>query len=219
MRGLGTAPKTADTDEAGVWLSVGDLMSVLLMIFALLLISALVQISEVYEGSINTRVVIIKGINDALNVAGIEVQADAETGDISITDSILFDLDDHRLKLSGESFLNTFIPIYSGVIFQANATADEVSRIVIEGHSSSEGSFNRNMELSVLRANSVIEFINSMKFQNKSRFFKKVVISGRGPLEADPDVVNSADRKVKFRFQFKDDEFLGNFSKVEQIEK
>ena len=75
------------------------------------------------------------------------------------------------------------------------------------------------MELSVLRANSVIEFINSMKFQNKSRFFKKVVISGRGPLEADPDVVNSADRKVKFRFQFKDDEFLGNFSKVEQIEK
>ena len=27
MRGLGTAPKTADTDEAGVWLSVGDLMS------------------------------------------------------------------------------------------------------------------------------------------------------------------------------------------------
>ncbi|MFW1118426.1 chemotaxis protein MotB, partial [Vibrio parahaemolyticus] len=80
MRGIGAAPKTADVEESGVWLSVGDLMSVLLMIFSLLLISALVQISEVYEESQNTRVVIIKGINDALNAAGIEVKADPDTG-------------------------------------------------------------------------------------------------------------------------------------------
>ncbi|EOD77333.1 putative periplasmic protein [Grimontia indica] len=219
MRRIGAATKTADAEESGVWLSVGDLMSVLLMIFALLLISALVQISEVYEESQNTRVVIIKGINDALNAAGIEVQADSETGDISITDSILFDLDDHTLKSSGKEFLNTFVPIYSDVIFQSQATADEVSRIVIEGHSSSEGSFNRNMELSVLRANSVIAFINSMEFTNKPRFFGKVVISGRGPLEATQDVAVASDRKVKFRFQFKDDEFLGNFSEVQEIEK
>lgn len=219
MRSMGAAQKSADADESGVWLSVGDLMSVLLMIFALLLISALVQISEVYEDSQNTRVVIIKGINDALNAAGIEVQADSDTGDISITDSILFDLDDHTLKTSGKAFLDTFIPIYSNVVFQSKATADEVSRIVIEGHSSSEGSFNRNMELSVLRANSVIAFINSMTFENKPQFFEKVVISGRGPLEANPVEAIPADRKVKFRFQFKDDEFLGNFSEVEQIEK
>lgn len=219
MRGLGAAPKTADVEESGVWLSVGDLMSVLLMIFALLLISALVQISEVYEESQNTRVVIIKGINDALNAAGIEVKADSDTGDISITDSILFDLDDYRLKPTGKEFLNKFIPIYSDVVFQSKATADEVSRIVIEGHSSSEGSFNRNMELSVLRANSVTAFINSMRFENKHRFFDKVVISGRGPIEADPNVAQASDRKVKFRFQFKDDEFLGHFSEVEKVEK
>lgn len=219
MRGLGVAPKTADAEETGVWLSVGDLMSVLLMIFALLLISALVQISEVYEESQNTRVVIIKGINDALNSAGIEVKADSETGDISITDSILFDFNEHTLKSSGKEFLNKFIPIYSDVIFQSEATAEEVSRIVIEGHSSSEGSFNRNMELSVLRANSVIAFINSMAFENKPRFFEKVVISGRGQLEANQKEAVASDRKVKFRFQFKDDEFLGNFSEVQQIEK
>lgn len=219
MRSFGAAPKTADAEESGVWLSIGDLMSVLLMIFALLLISALVQISEVYEESQNTRVVIIKGINDALNAAGIEVKADSETGDISITDSILFDLDDYRLKPSGKDFLERFIPIYADAIFQSEATADEVSRIVIEGHSSSEGAFNRNMELSVLRANSVIAFVNSMSFDNKSQFFEKVVISGRGPLEADPNEAIASDRKVKFRFQFKDEEFLGNFSEVQKVEK
>ncbi|MGR5448470.1 OmpA/MotB family protein [Vibrio sp. PNB22_3_1] len=218
MRRLSKTPNSADAEESGVWLSIGDLMSVLLMIFALLLISALVQISEVTEQSQNTRVLIIKGINDALSTAGIEVQADSDTGDISITDSILFDLNDEKLKKSGQRFLNTFIPIYASAVFQSDATANEVSRIVIEGHSSSEGSFIRNMELSVLRANSVIAYINSMKFKDKQRFFSKVVISGRGPIEANQTQANAADRKVKFRFQFKDDEFLGNFSEVKKVE-
>ncbi|ROO74767.1 OmpA family protein [Vibrio crassostreae] len=218
MRSLSHSPRTADAEESGVWLSVGDLMSVLLMIFALLLISALVQISEVYEESQNTRIVIIKDINDKLNAEGIGVQADPETGDISITDSILFDLNDYKLKASGQEFLEKFIPIYSDAIFQSQATADEVSRVVIEGHSSSEGAFDRNMELSVLRANSVIAFVNSMEFSNKQRFFDKAVISGRGPIEARQDVADAADRKVKFRFQFKDEEFLGNFSEVKKVE-
>lgn len=217
MRGLSNTPRSAEVEDTGVWLSVGDLMSVLLMIFALLLISALVQISEVYEESQNTRVVIIKGINDALNAAGIEVQADSDTGDISITDSILFDLNDYKLSSSGKVFLRRFIPIYADVIFKTNATAEEVTRIVVEGHSSSEGAFNRNMTLSVLRANSVIEFVNSMNFKHKHAFFDKVVISGRGPLEANKKQIKAADRKVKFRFQFKSDEFLGNFSEVQKI--
>lgn len=218
MRGLRTSPRTADAEESGVWLSIGDLMSVLLMIFALLLISALVQISEVHENSQTTRVVIIKGINDALEGAGIEVQANSETGDISILDSILFDRNEYRLKPSGKAFLDQFVPIYSDVIFQSKQTADEVSRIVIEGHSSSEGSFDRNMELSVLRANSVAKYINSMDFVHKLPFFDKAMISGRGPIEANQEATDPADRKVKFRFQFKDDEFLGYFSEVKSVE-
>ena len=218
MRGLRTNPRTADAEESGVWLSIGDLMSVLLMIFALLLISALVQISEVHENSQTTRVVIIKGINDALEGAGIEVQANSETGDISILDSILFDRNEYRLKLSGKAFLDQFVPIYSDVIFQSKQTSDEVSRIVIEGHSSSEGAFDRNMELSVLRANSVAKYINSMDFEHKLQFFDKAVISGRGPIEANQKETDPADRKVKFRFQFKDEEFLGYFSEVKSVE-
>ncbi|MDN3696187.1 OmpA family protein [Vibrio cortegadensis] len=218
MRGLRTSPRTADAEESGVWLSIGDLMSVLLMIFALLLISALVQISEVHENSQTTRVVIIKGINDALKGAGIEVQANSETGDISILDSILFDRNEYRLKPSGKEFLDQFVPIYSDVIFQSKQTSDEVSRIVIEGHSSSEGSFDRNMELSVLRANSVAKYINSMDFAHKLPFFDKAMISGRGPIEANQEATEPADRKVKFRFQFKDDEFLGYFSEVTSVE-
>ncbi|MGL5947789.1 MAG: OmpA family protein [Aeromonas sp.] len=189
-------------------------MSVLLMIFALLLISALVQIAESTEKSQKVQVLIIKDINEALNNAGVKVQASQDTGDISITDSILFDVDAHELKATGKTFLNKFIPIYARAVFQSKETRNEVSRIVVEGHSSSDGSFNRNMELSVLRANSVIAFINSMQFKNKHAFFEKVIIAGRGPLEADQKHARKADRKVKFRFQFKGDNFIGQIRQV-----
>jgi len=200
-------------------LSIGDLMSGLLMIFALLLISALVQISEVSEQSQNNRVIIIKGINDSLASAGIDVKADPETGDISILDSVLFGRDDYELKQSGRDFLDTFVPLYGDVIFQSDDVSNEVVRIVIEGHTSKEGSFNYNMKLSLLRANSVSEYIRSMKFENKNAFFKKILISGRGPIDADDFNVLAEDRSVKFRLQFKGQQFLSSLgSEVTRVE-
>ena len=78
-----------EVDESGAWLSIGDLMSALLMIFALLLISALVQISQSEESSKTKRILIIQGINKALSEANIAVEANPVTGDISILDSVL----------------------------------------------------------------------------------------------------------------------------------
>jgi outer membrane protein OmpA-like peptidoglycan-associated protein len=199
--------KQEEIDDSGAWLSIGDLMSALLMIFALLLISALVQISEVAEESQNNRIMIIKGINDALSAANISVSADPVTGDISILDSVLFEQNDYQLKDSGKTFLDTFIPIYSSVVFQSPETAQEVVRIVLEGHSSKEGAFDHNMRLSVLRANSVSQYVNLQNFSNKDDFFQKLLVSGRGSLDADTSKVNESDRKVMFRFQFKGLEF------------
>lgn len=204
---------TEDVDDSGAWLSIGDLMSALLMIFALLLISALVQISQSEESSKNKRIMIIQGINHALSEANIAVEADPVTGDISILDSVLFEKGDHNLKQSGKAFLNTFVPIYSGVVFQDKDIAEEVTRIVVEGHSSREGDFSYNMALSVKRANSVSHFIHGMEFEHKHDFFKKVLLAGRGSLDADQLSDNASDRKVMFRFQFKGQELLGSFKK------
>lgn len=199
--------KTEAIDENGTWLSIGDLMSALLMIFALLLISALVQIADVAEKSKNNRVMIIKGLEDGFKAAGIDATPNPETGDISITNSVLFEQNDYRLKRDGEVFLDKFIPVYSEVVFQNKETAEEVVRIVVEGHSSSEGNFEHNMRLSVLRANSVFEYISLMEFPNKPDYLQKLLISGRGAIDSDQTMANEADRKVMFRFQFKGQEF------------
>ena len=202
-----TVNDNQDIDDSGAWLSIGDLMSALLMIFALLLICALVQISEVAEKSQNSRIMIIKGINEALAAANISVKADPVTGDISILDSVLFEQNDYQLKESGQAFLDTFIPIYGSVVFQSEETASEVVRIVVEGHSSFEGEFNHNMRLSVLRANSVSQYMSMLEFDNKEAFFNKFLVSGRGSLDSNKTEVDEGDRKVMFRFQFKGQEF------------
>lgn len=214
MRALRVNHQESAGDESGVWLSVGDLMSVLLMIFALLLVSALVQISEVEEQSHNNRIMIIKGIQEALAKHNLDMKFDSETGDISLSEKLFFDSDDADLSVGGKRLLRQFIPIYTDVIFQTPETENEVVRIVIEGHASSDGDFNHNMKLSVLRANSVSEFVQSMNFPHKVKFVDKLMISGRGPLDADQKYSRADDRNVKFRFQFKGREFSGSLLEV-----
>lgn len=54
-----------------------------------------------------------------------------------------------ELKPEGKDFLRRFIPVYSRVIFSKPEIENEISRVVIEGHTSSEGDDKTNMELSV----------------------------------------------------------------------
>jgi hypothetical protein len=47
-----------------------------------------------------------------------------------------------------------------------------------------------------------------MEFPKKDVFQSRLLVSGRGESEANPDLDNAEDRKVVFRFQFKSDSFL-----------
>jgi flagellar motor protein MotB len=135
---------TEEDDDASTYLSIGDLMSGLLMFFVLLFITALAQIDE------PKRVVIGNVIGEMKN-NNINVKVNPETGDISIQESILFAQGSTELKPEGKDFLRRFIPVYSRVIFSKPEIENEISRVMIEGHTSSEGDDKTNMELSVLR--------------------------------------------------------------------
>ena len=195
-------------DETGSWLSIGDLMSGLLMIFALMLILALLQLTEAAEKAKSSRVVIIQSLQESLKAQGITAEVDPHTGDISIMDSVLFDLNQSALKAEGQSFLDAFVPVYSKAIFSDPAIADQVQHVIVEGHTSSGGSWDHNMSLSLNRANSVSKAISDLDFSSKSAFQSRLLVSGRGETEATQWTDSPADRKVLFRFQFKNDRFL-----------
>ncbi len=183
--------------EATTWIALGDLMTGLMLIFLVLCLAALLQANQ-------SRIIIIKSVKDALDKNGIAVQLDPRTGDISITESLLFDLGSAELKPEGKVFLNNFIPVYAKAIMSNPAVANEVTRLAVEGHTSIAGSALSNMRLSLSRANAVTDYVYSMPiFEHKLGLLLKLTPMGRGRLDARRDIDDAQDRKVIFRFQFR----------------
>ncbi|MGL5063550.1 MAG: OmpA family protein, partial [Microcoleus sp.] len=98
-----------------------------------------------------------------------------------------------------------FIPLYSKVIFANKELENQISRVVVEGHTSSAGSEQRNIELSLRRALAVSNYMfsNEVNFPQKAALQQKVLVSGRGELDANRTRDIAGDRKVVFRFQFR----------------
>jgi hypothetical protein len=118
-------------------------------------------------------------------------------------------------RLEGKAFLRRFIPVYSGVIFSKPEFEQEISRVVIEGHTSSDGDDKTNLQLSLLRSSSVYNYIfYDMNFSTKAPLSQKILAAGRGEIESDKKHDNPGDRKVVFRFQFRSDELKKDILKT-----
>jgi outer membrane protein OmpA-like peptidoglycan-associated protein len=184
-----------EDDDSSIYLSIGDLMSGLLMF--------LLQLAQ---KDVPKRLIIGNVVGE-MKSNNINVKVNPETGDISIQESILFAQGSNELKPEGKAFLSRFIPVYSGVIFSKEEFENEISRVVIEGHTSSEGDEKINLELSLMRSLSVYKYIFSdINFPTKTALSQKILAAGRGEVEADHSRDNPGDRKVVFRFQFRNDE-------------
>lgn len=206
-----------DEEESSVLLSIGDLMSGLLMIFALLFVTVLVQLKDKEE----PRRVVVGTVVEQMKGNNINVKVNPETGDVSIQDKILFDENSAELKPAGKIFLKRFIPVYSRVIFSKKDFEKEIARVVIEGHTSSKGDDDTNLQLSLMRSLSVAKFIfsNELKFPTKSQLRTKIMAAGRGEMEAKQEVDDSSDRKVIFRFQFRGENFSKWYQKKQSFQK
>jgi outer membrane protein OmpA-like peptidoglycan-associated protein len=196
-----------EIDETGAWLSIGDLMSGLLMIFALLLVVTILQLKEGED----QRIVIIQALTETLEANKLNVEVDKRTGDISILDSVLFDNDSAAMKPEGINFLKQFMPLYTKVLLSSESMVEQISYIVVEGHTSSAGSSAYNMNLSIQRANEVFNTIQSLKYPNRSRLMDKLLVAGRGEAEANSARNDSRDRKVVFRIQFSNEQLWARF--------
>lgn len=191
-----------EEDNSSVLLAIGDMMSGLLMIFALLFITVSLQLSERSEPRRN----VIEELMNTFRANNVKIDLDEKTGVITFKENILFPENSAQLSAAGKSTLQSFIPVYSDVIFSNPKYQQEITRVVIEGHTSSSGTDNGNLRLSLLRSFAVAEYISSeMKFETKSQLEEKILASGRGEIEARQDIDDPNDRKVIFRLQFKGD--------------
>jgi len=194
--------------EAG-WLSIGDLMSGLMLFFVLLYVVVLLQLTEQANAQQDRRRVIIGRIADALDAAEFEVSVDEKTGDVSIKEGVLFAESSAHVGAKGRDFLQRFIPVYASVIHDDPMVEQEVVQVIVEGHTSSKGSYASNLSLSLERADAVAQYVISedVDFPQKEPFLAKLTPAGRGESEAQAEDT-AEDRRVRFRLRFAGDEFL-----------
>lgn len=230
-----------EDENSSVLLSIGDLMSGLLMFFALLFILVQIQLQqqvkkleekmariaelerqlEDYRKAFEALPQTIAATLEAKLGAKDIFTVDPVTGDVSIRDRILFDKDSAQLKPAGKKFLRSFIPIYSQVVFSSPQFSDRIARIALEGHTSSAGTEGNNLSLSLERALSVSNYIfsNEVNFPTKAQLKQKILVSGRGETDAKQTADDPRDRKVVFRFQLRRENFENLSRQIQSLEK
>jgi len=208
-------------EETNYWMSYADLMSAMLMIFALILTVVILDYRELQEEKekqieevVTVKSEIIKALTEAFEESNVSIEIDQQTGAIRLPGGVLFDSNSTEISNQGKVFLQQFIPQYLDILLQ-DRFRDEISSVIIEGHTDKNGTYMYNMALSQDRAYSVLSYIYSKEFPNfpqKQLSMKYITANGRSfsqPLtnkKGEYDANRS--RRVEFLFRLKDDEAI-----------
>jgi len=146
-----------------------------------------------------TKNSILKDLEKAFEDAGIDIAVDYDSGKIALEANFLFDVNSYELSEDGKEYLDTFTDIYTAVVLNEDYSA-YISRIVVEGHTDTNGSYSLNQTLSQNRADAVAQRCISRNAAIEN------VIEANGcaydyPVYNDDGTVNmDASRRVTFRF-------------------
>lgn len=226
-------------ESSEFFLSISDLMSGLLLLVCALLIIALINVSEKQtvlakqqqtlqktrkrleqlkvqlSTLLQKRQLIITRVQELerkLRRAGLNVKVRPETGDVIIKDQgIFFRSGRHLLQRRGKKFLQTFSRAYFKIILSKDFR-NSIKRVVVVGHASADGKEQENLRISLLRAESVTNYIQSLPFVQGSRrdqrlhklLKQKLLVAGRGAFDSHKTRM-SKDRTVRFHLLFRGD--------------
>ncbi len=166
---------------------------------------------------------IISNQFSAFSGAGLMVSIDADTGDIILSNSILFDVGSDVIRQEGKDFLNEFIPVYLDVLMRPEYEG-YISEVIIEGHTDTRGTYLGNLSLSQSRASNVMEYsLNVPGLTEEQKEYLKSMVSATGRGSADPvydengEVDLEACRRVEFKFRMKETGILAGTGIVEEL--
>lgn len=199
------------------WTTMSDLLLGLAIIFMVLFVLAMTGFTQDSVKQKQTQMEASKELVEKLKEADIEATVDPLTGDVKISDLELFELNSYTLSAQGKVYLNKLIPIYVENIFTNQDLVDNITNIVVQGHTDSQQYANlateneqyvRNMTLSLQRANSVAEYIFKTNFNSNydEQLRKILVVEGRS--YSNPIIVDGVEdydksRRVELKLKVK----------------
>lgn len=203
--------------DSGIANSFTDLMTSLAVIFILLLCASL---NNAFEEGQDMRTKILEKLQIQLKeyvVKGVKIKTDPNDPLallILVPEGLLeFQLDKAEVPSRGVEFLGLFVPRLTDTIYHPDFR-NEISSVVVEGHTDSTGGDAHNLRLSQERSMSVVsKCINilepgasSNSSQDKRDYFLRVLsASGRGKQDIiyDPDGTENhpQSRRVVFKIR------------------
>jgi len=147
-----------------------------------------------------------------------KVEIDTNTGSLRLSSNILFDKGSAQLKESAKQELKKLFIDYIGALMSDKYIKDHLERIIIEGHTDSDGGYLLNLELSQKRAFAVMNYLLSLDFTKKNKLTPLLVASGRSYLDTIKDKngkeIKSASRRIEIKFKLKNDDAMSEINRI-----
>lgn len=183
---------------------------------------ALDEQTQKIDDLVGVRSKIIRTLSTAFTDSNMKAAVDPNTGDIILESTVFFETNSHEIKQEGKEFLNEFIPVYLNVLLSSEYE-DYLGEIIIEGHTDSSGTYQRNLQLSQERALEVALYCLNMEgLTPAQKVTLQQILTAKGKSEsdliydADGNENPDASRRVEFKFSLKDAEMIQQMNQILQ---
>ncbi len=160
------------------------------------------------------RIRVISKLKEKL---GNSVAIDPRSGAITFSSNILFNQNEYKLKPSSQKKLSQILTQYIHTLLFDDEISQYIEQIVIQGHSSSDGSYLYNLELSQKRALEVMKFLYKSDIENRDLYTKYLSASGRSYsdliLNKDGFEDKENSRRIEIKFRIKNEKAIKELGK------
>ena len=159
----------------------------------------------------------LKVISELKASLGDKINIDKESGSLRLASNILFDKGSSELKEGAKSELQANFIEYVNTLIGNRNIARYLDKIIIEGHSDSDGSYLYNLNLSQKRAFAVMNHLITLDYIKRNNIKEKMVASGRSYLDnikingvEDKD----ASRRIEVKFRLKNEDAMYEIGRI-----
>ena len=148
---------------------------------------------------------------------GNKINIDKKSGALRLASNILFDKGSSELKEESKTELRDAFEEYIGALVSNEAIRPHLDRIVIEGHTDSDGTYLYNLKLSQERALAVMHYLLTLPIAQKYHLKRYLVASGRAYLDSiarNGSEDKEASRRIEIKFQLKNQDAMHEIERI-----